>query len=90
MKNNPCKGVRKFSLKARTVYITDEQYAAIYAEAIPQLRIAMEISYLCAARLGDVLELKWQDIMDKGTLSKTKPAPNKSRNGHRDYVQRSS
>lgn len=26
----------------------------------------MEISYLCAARLGDVLELKWQDIMDKG------------------------
>lgn len=66
VKNNPCKGVRKFSLKARTVYITDEQYAAIYAEAIPQLRIAMEISYLCAARLGDVLELKWQDIMDKG------------------------
>ncbi len=57
VKNNPCKGVRKFSLKARTVYITDEQYAAICGSN-PQLRIAMEISYLCAARLGDVLELK--------------------------------
>lgn len=83
--------VRKFTLKARTVYITDEQYAAIYAEAIPQLRIAMEISYLCAARLGDVLELKWQDIMDKGIyIEQNKTAPNKSRNGLHDYVRRSS
>lgn len=66
VKGNPCKGVRKFPAKARTVYITDEQYAAIYAEAIPALQVAMEISYLCAARLGDVLALQWDEIMDKG------------------------
>ncbi|MCY1699718.1 tyrosine-type recombinase/integrase [Lelliottia sp. SL45] len=65
-KGNPCKGVRKFTAEARTVYITDEQYAAIYAEAIPGLRVAMEISYLCAARLGDVLELRWNEVMDNG------------------------
>lgn len=66
VKGNPCKGVRKFTAEARTVYITDEQYAAIYLEAIPGLQVAMEISYLCAARLGDVLELRWNEVMGKG------------------------
>lgn len=66
VKGNPCKGVRKFTSKARTIYITDEQYAAIFNEAIPALRVAMEISYLCAARLGDVLELRWNEVMDNG------------------------
>ncbi|VUS79520.1 hypothetical protein SPARK1531C2_02956 [Klebsiella grimontii] len=66
VKRNPCKGVRKFTSKARTVYITDEQYSAIYMEASPALRVAMEISYLCAARLGDVLDLRWSEVMDVG------------------------
>lgn len=66
VKGNPCKGVRKFTSTARAVYITDEQYAAIYAEAIPALRVAMEVSYLCAARLGDVLGLRWSKVMDQG------------------------
>lgn len=63
---NPCKGVRKFAAKARTAYITDEQYAAIFAEAIPALQIAMEVSYLCVARQGDVLGMTWGDVMDSG------------------------
>ncbi|MBZ7262436.1 tyrosine-type recombinase/integrase [Klebsiella oxytoca] len=66
VKGNPCKGVRKFTSKARTTYITDDQYIAIYTEACDALRIAMEISYLCAARLGDVLDLRWSDVMDLG------------------------
>ncbi len=37
----------------------------------------MEISYLCAARLGDVLELNGRILWIKGsTLSKTRPALN--------------
>lgn len=64
MKGNPCKGVRKFTSRPRTVYISDEQYAAIYHEATPALCVAMEISYLCAARLGDVLDLRWDEVMD--------------------------
>lgn len=66
VKGNPCKGVRKFTSKPRTVYISDEQYAAIYDEATPALRVAMEVSYLCAARLGDVLDLRWNEVMDTG------------------------
>lgn len=63
---NPCKGVRKFVQKAREIYITDEQYAAIYVEAIPALKVAMEVSYLCAARQGDVLDMTWGDVMEVG------------------------
>ncbi|WP_284972507.1 Rrf2 family transcriptional regulator [Atlantibacter hermannii] len=66
VKTNPCKGIRKFTAKSHTVYITDEQYAAIYQEASPALRVAMEISYLCAARLGDVLDLRWSEVLDSG------------------------
>lgn len=66
VKGNPCKGVRKFTAKPRTAYITDQQYAAIYSEASTGLQVAMEISYLCAVRLGDVLDLRWSDIKEDG------------------------
>lgn len=66
VKGNPCKGVRKFSLKARDVYVTDEEYQAIYEEAAPALRVGMEISYLCAARVSDVLSLKWSQVSEEG------------------------
>ena len=33
VKGNPCKGVRKFTLKPREVYVTDEEYQAIYDAA---------------------------------------------------------
>jgi integrase len=65
-KGNPCKGGLKFTSKPLTVYISDEQYAAIYEETIPALRVAMEVSYLCAARQSDVLEMVWADVMDAG------------------------
>lgn len=66
VKGNPCKGVRKFTLKDREVYITDEEYLAIYEEAAPALKVGMEISYLCAARVSDVLSLTWAQIRSDG------------------------
>ncbi|EAW1173079.1 integrase [Salmonella enterica subsp. enterica] len=66
VKGNPCKGVRKFVQKAREMYISDEWYSAIYDAAILPLRVAMEISYLCAARQGDVMDVEHTDIMDAG------------------------
>src|SRR5699024_5803440 len=44
VKGNPCKGVRKFTVKARDVYKTDEEYYAIYEAAIPAIKVAMEIA----------------------------------------------
>lgn len=66
VKGNPCRGIRKFSLKAREVYIPDEDYLAVYENARLEVQVAMEISYLCAAREGDVFDLMVQDIMNEG------------------------
>lgn len=66
VRNNPCKGIRKFTLVDRDVYIPDEDYLAIYEHARVEVQVAMEISYLCAAREGDVFDLMVQDLMTDG------------------------
>ncbi|MED7790418.1 tyrosine-type recombinase/integrase [Klebsiella aerogenes] len=66
VRNNPCKGIRKFTLIDRDVYIPDEDYLAIYEHARVEVQVAMEISYLCAAREGDVFDLMVEDLMTDG------------------------
>lgn len=66
VKGNPCKGIRKFTLVDRDVYIPDEDYRAIYECAPIEIQVAMEISYLCAAREGDVLDLLLSDVRFEG------------------------
>ncbi|HAT7523596.1 TPA: tyrosine-type recombinase/integrase [Citrobacter koseri] len=63
---NPCVGVDKFPKPQRDRYITDEEYLAIYEHASEPVKAAMEIAYLCAARVSDVLKMDWPQIMDKG------------------------
>ncbi|WP_076543077.1 tyrosine-type recombinase/integrase [Shewanella sp. UCD-KL21] len=65
-KTNPAKGIKKFKIKPRDRYITDTEYNALMACTEARLRIAIEISYLCAARQGDVLQLTWEQIYDDG------------------------
>lgn len=67
---NPCKGVRKFTEEARTRYITDEEYAAVYKQADQILKAVMEISYCCAARKGDVLSLENNKLLKEGVFIK--------------------
>ncbi|MCT4773756.1 tyrosine-type recombinase/integrase [Klebsiella aerogenes] len=66
VKGNPCKGIRKFTLVDRDIYIPDEDYMAIYQNARIEVQVAMEISYLCAAREGDIFDLKISDLVDRG------------------------
>lgn len=56
----------KFPKPQRDRYITDEEYRAIYNNATPAVRAAMEIAYLCAARVSDVLKMNWNQILEKG------------------------
>ncbi|WP_434359840.1 tyrosine-type recombinase/integrase [Parasalinivibrio latis] len=65
-KRNPCQGVRQFKEVARDRYVTDAEYEAVYQHACPVVRAAMEISYLCAARQGDVLALKKSQLLEEG------------------------
>jgi len=67
---NPCKGVSKFTEKSRDRYITDQEYTAVLQQAPPLLYAAMEISYCCAARQGDVLALTPAQLLNEGILIK--------------------
>ncbi len=66
VKGNPCRGIRKFTLADRDVYIPDEDYLAVYECARIEVKVAMEISYLCAAREGDVFDLIVSELMEDG------------------------
>lgn len=66
VKTHPCKGVARFPEKARTRYIEDNEYLAVYQAASIAVKVAMEISYLCAARQGDVLKLQKHQLLPEG------------------------
>lgn len=63
---NPCQGVKPFQEKARERYVTDAEYQAVYDIAPPNVKAAMEISYLCGARQGDVLALTRTQLSESG------------------------
>lgn len=61
---NPCEGIKGYSLAKRTVYITDEVFAAVYAHASEPLRDAMDLAYLTGQRPADTLRMTAHDIID--------------------------
>lgn len=67
---NPCLKVKKFTEASRTRYITDNEYFAVLSCASPTLMAAMEISYCCAARQGDILDMTIEQLLDEGILIK--------------------
>lgn len=67
---NPCTGVRAFKEQARRRYIENWEYETVYNFAAPHIKVAMEISYLCAARKGDVLAMTWAQISSEGIYIK--------------------
>lgn len=46
--------------------MTDEEYNAVYEVGANVVRAAMEIAYLCVAKLSDVLSLSEEQIRDMG------------------------
>lgn len=68
VKKNPCKGVRKHRETPRERYIEDWEYDLLLKHADDALYAALEISYLCAARRGDVLALQRQALKPEGVF----------------------
>lgn len=68
VKMNPCQGVKQFKEQARTYYVTDAQYNALFDVATTAVQVGMEIAYLCCARQGDVLDMKKSQSLDAGVL----------------------
>ncbi|MDA5495411.1 tyrosine-type recombinase/integrase [Yersinia intermedia] len=68
VKLNPCQGIKQFKEKARTRYITDEEYAALYDVAPSVVKVAMELAYLCCTRQADILDMKKGQLLENGIL----------------------
>ncbi len=70
VKMNPCLKVTKFPEENRDRYIENYEYDAVLkeAEANPLLWAAMEVSYCCAARQGDVWNLTREQLLKDGIL----------------------
>lgn len=64
--SNPCIGIKRLDEAKRDRYITDAEYAAIYAAAPPRLQIIMDLLYLTGQRIGDVLRIRYADITPDG------------------------
>ncbi|WP_348995566.1 tyrosine-type recombinase/integrase [Achromobacter sp. HNDS-1] len=64
--SNPCVGIRRHAEGKRQRYITDDEYAAIYAKANPRMQVIMDLLYLTGQRVGDVLAIKRSDMNDDG------------------------
>lgn len=63
---NPCVGVDRIKVAARTRRITSVEYARIHANANPLLRAAMDLCYLTGQRIGDVLSIRTDSLLDEG------------------------
>ena len=62
VESNPCRDIIMPKAGRRTRYITDAEYAAVYALCSPRLQVAMDLALLTGQRQGDVLALKWSHI----------------------------
>lgn len=59
---NPCEGVRRHREEARSRYVTNEEYLAVWERADDATRDAMDIALLTGQREGDVLKILVSDI----------------------------
>lgn len=61
---NPCQGIHGVKEQARSVYVTDEQFKAVWDKAPPEVQDAMDLAKLTSQRPADVLRMARTDIRD--------------------------
>lgn len=66
-KANPCFGVRRNKEKPRDYYAGEAVWDAVYAQAVQELKDAMDLAYLTGQRPADVLKISAIDL-NKGFL----------------------
>ncbi len=64
--DNPCKNVKPNKEKARTRYITTEEFTDAMNLASPWLSVAMELAYICRARSSEVYDLQRKHCTPEG------------------------
>ena len=66
--DNPCKQVKPNKEQPRTKYITDAEFRRAKDLSPSWLSVAMDLSYICRARRGEVLALTFNEVSDGGLL----------------------
>lgn len=61
---NPCTGVHGYRENARTVYVEDTEFDAVWNAADIPTRDAMDVAYLTGQRPADVLKMDERDVHD--------------------------
>lgn len=66
--SNPCRGVHRNKEGSRDRYISDEEFKQVWNKANLTIRCLMDIGYLTAQRIGDILDIGMRDITKDGIL----------------------
>lgn len=66
--SNPCKGVHRNKEGKRDRYITDDEFKQVWSKANLTIRCLMDVAYLTAQRIGDILDIGMRDITKDGIL----------------------
>lgn len=86
---NPAQEIKRHRIPKRKRYITDDEFRLIRANATPILQAAMDISYVTAARISDIISIKLKDWTPEGLYilqKKTKKYQLFERNEHLERV----
>lgn len=66
VEQNPCVSVKRLSQPSRDRLITAAEYAAIYKNCPPWMKVVMDLCYLTGQRIGDVLKIEYTHLLDEG------------------------
>jgi integrase len=64
--SNPCSVVERWPTKARTRYVTNEEFAGMRAIASLQVQVAMDLALLTGQRQGDIVGMTWGQVKIDG------------------------
>ena len=65
---NPVTSIRRAKEEKRTRYITDREFLAIREQSNANMRCIIDLCFLTAQRIGDVLAIKLSDLTESGIL----------------------
>ena len=85
--SNPCKGVHRNKEGKRDRYITDEEFYLVWSKANLTIRCLMDIAYLTAQRIGDLIDIKLRDISKDGIMFQQNKTGKKLLIGMNDDLQ---
>jgi len=68
--SNPCRGVHKNKVEKRDRLITDDEFNLVWSKSNRTIRCLMDLGYITAQRIGDLLEIRLKDISSDGIYFK--------------------